>query len=401
MKISPFAKLLSVLALVQFTHVLDFVIMMPLGIHLMRIFDITPSQFGLSVSAYTFSAGIFSLISAFFVDKFDRKKTLLTLYIGFIIGTLCCALAPSFHFLLLARVISGAFGGVSGATIMAIIGDAVPFEKRGMATGVVMSAFGISSVVGVPIGLYLASHLAWHAPFLMVVGVSILAWIWGLIALPNMRGHLAKAKEKSPLKEMQVIITQKNHLKAFSLTMLMMFSSFLVIPFISTYTVRNVGILETQLPYIYFTGGIFNLIVPTLIGRLSDKFGAHKLFVLASMFAVVPILVMTHLPPVPLGWVLVVSTLFMVSMSCRMIPGMALITSSTRPQYRGGFMNINSAVQQLSLGAASYLGGFLIGKTPDGALTHYGFVGCLSAGTLLLCVYVSGKVKVLDGKPPS
>ena len=145
-------RLVAVLAGIQFTHIMDFMILMPLGPQLMRVMHVSPQQFGLLVSIYTLSAAIASLVTAFYTDRFDRRGTLLVLYAGFVVSTLFCGLAPGFATLVAARAVAGAFGGVAGTTVHSIIGDAIPDERRGQATGLVMTAFALSSIVGVPLG---------------------------------------------------------------------------------------------------------------------------------------------------------------------------------------------------------------------------------------------------------
>src|ERR1700710_508593 len=90
-KFSPYEKLVvTILALTQFTVVLDFMVMSPLGDMLMKSMNLSTTQFGLAVSGYAFSAGISGLLTAGFADKFDRKKLLLFFYTGFIVGTIFC-----------------------------------------------------------------------------------------------------------------------------------------------------------------------------------------------------------------------------------------------------------------------------------------------------------------------
>src|SRR5207245_8497359 len=117
--------------------------------------DVTsgPLQFALVVSSYGCSAALAGLLAAFFIDRFDRKITLLVLYAGLTIGTLLCAIAPGYWSLMMARIVAGAFGGIGGAFILVIIGDAFPEIRRGRATGVVMTAFSIASIAGLPVGM--------------------------------------------------------------------------------------------------------------------------------------------------------------------------------------------------------------------------------------------------------
>ena len=142
-----------IMAFLQFSIILDFMVMSPLGAILMPALQITPSQFGLAVSAYAFSAGISAILAAGFADRFDRKSLLLFFYAGFILGTFLCAIAPTFHFLLFARTTTGVFGGVIGSVVLAITADLFPLQMRGRVMGVVQMAFAASQILGLPIGL--------------------------------------------------------------------------------------------------------------------------------------------------------------------------------------------------------------------------------------------------------
>jgi predicted MFS family arabinose efflux permease len=398
--------LLYTLAAMQFTHILDFMIVMPLGPRLMEIFKVTPSQFGIIVSTYTFSAGLFGLAAAWFLDRFDRKTALMSLYAGFGLGTVACALAPSFPFLVAARFIAGGFGGVATATILAVIGDAIPPARKGEAMGTIFSSFSLASVAGVPAGLFLANHLGWHAPFFLLGGLSIVILVAAGMILPSMRDHMKQgsragngpgdaaipAKPK-PWEEMGEILGKANHWRAFGLTVFMTMAGFLLIPYISPSLVSNCGLTNEQLPYIYLCGGAATFFSMRWLGRISDRLGLLRVFTAVSIIAVVPILALSHLPRVPLWIALIVTTLFMVFTSGRFIPGMAMVTNSVEGRYRGGFMSINSALQQFASGAAAALAGAVVALSPQGRLLHYGAVGLLGAGSILVSLFFAKKLK--------
>ncbi len=387
------SRLVSVLAAVQFTHIMDFMILMPLGPQLMRVMLISPQQFGLLVSSYTLTAAIASLAAAFYTDRFDRRKVLLFLYVGFIASTLLCGIAPGYVTLLAARAVAGAFGGVAGATVHSIVGDAVPEQRRGAATGVLMSAFALSSILGVPIGLLLAAHFSWRAPFffLVIVSLLVLVAVWKIV--PPMRGHLVAGETHRPLLQMKAVLGEGNHLRAFLFMFALMFAGFSVIPFIAPYMVANVGLKETDLPYLYFFGGLATAFSSRYIGKLSDKHGKRQMFTVIGLISIVPLLITTNLPPVPVWVAICASVIFMVFVSGRFVPAMALVISSAEPRLRGGFMSINSAIQQLGLGVASLLAGFIIGHAPDGTLTRYWMVGLIAVGATLLAIALAWRVK--------
>jgi len=388
--------LLLILASIQFTHIIDFVIMMPLGPQLMRVFQISPQQFGYIVSAYTFSAAVSGFISTLFLDKFDRKNAMLLLYIGFITGTFFCALATGYEMLLLARIIAGAFGGVIGALVFAIIGDAIPEERRGAATGKVMAAYSAASIAGVPAGLYLATTVNWHAPFYALTFLSLLVLVTAYFALPAMRGHLTNTTITNPLHVVGDILRNKNLLRALALMITLTLAGFTVIPFISPFLVSNIGFADNELSYMYLFSGLFTLIVSPLVGRLADRFGKRQVFTLVALLSIIPILVLTHLKPAPHWYVLVITTLFFVGFGARFVPAVALITSSAAPGIRGSFMSFNSSIQQLATGLAALLSGFIIQETATGTLLHFNIIGFIASVATLLAIVLIRKLKVVS-----
>jgi len=394
--------LLLVLAAVQFTHIVDFMIIMPLGSRFINAapgevgtLHLSTPQFGLVVSAYTLSAGLASLFAARFLDRFDRKAALLVLFAGFPLGTLLCAAAVTYPLLLLARALAGAFGGVCSANVLAIIGDAFPDSRRGRATGVIMSAFSVASIAGVPLGLYLAELLGWRATFVALGVLSGLILALAACVLPPLRGHLGH--ERSGVNTWDVA-TDPNHVRAFALMASLAGSSFLVVPYLATAMVANVGLREEDLKYIYLFGGLTTLVTLAWIGRLADRVGKLPVFRVLALATCAPLLLITTLPAgfglVP---VLTVTTLMFVATSGRMVPGMALITNTSAPAVRGSFMSLNSAVQQLGAGLASWLGGLLLSKGEDGRLLGYPLVGLIACGCALASVYLAGRLRPVRG----
>ena len=388
--------LLLILAMVQLTNVLDFVVMMPLGPQFMRYFSISPQAFGMMVSSYTFSAAIFGFLGAFFIDRFDRRVALLVLYAGFTLGTFCCALAPTYELLTLARSLAGAFGGIIGAVVMAIVGDAFPEARRGAATGVIMSSFSIASIAGVPFGLYLAHLLSWQTPFFMLAALSAVTWLGAFCLLPPLTRHLQCAVLASPIDEIRLVLSLPNTLRAFAFMSTLMLAGFSVIPFISPYMVGNVGLSESDLPYIYLFGGFATFFTSRYIGVLSDRYGKKLTFQVVAFCSVVPILLLTTLPRVPTFLALAVTTLFMVLISGRFVPAVALVTSSVVSRHRGSFMSLIASVQKLSSGLASFLAGLVIGKGHGQALTNYWVVGVFASLMTLLCIFLVEWIKPAD-----
>ena len=384
--------LLLVLASVQFTHIMDFMVMMPLGPQFMRVLSLTPQQFGWLVSIYTFSASLCGFIAALYIDRYDRKHALLFLYAGLAVATLLCALAPSFGALLAARALAGAFGGILSATIFSIIGDVIPEHRRATATGTVMMAFSVAAILGVPTGLYLANHFDWRAPFLLLSGIGTIFLGIAWRVLPALRSHLDHHHTHGPMQQLHVIFSEPRHLNAFALIATLMFAGFSIIPYISPYLVANAGLPEADLPILYFFGGLVTLMSSRSIGRLADHWGKREVFITVASLSIIPILVITHVRHVSLLSAVVIMVFFMVLVSGRLVPAIALITSSVEPRLRGSFMNFNSSIQQLSAGLAAASAGAIIDKTPDGTLAHYDRVGLLATVCTLVCIALAWRL---------
>lgn len=393
--------LLFVLAAIQFTAIVDFLIILPLGPQYLRLFGITPAQFGVIVSAYAISAGISGIAAGIFLDRFDRKAALLALYLGFAIGTLCCALAPSYPLLVAARVVAGAFGGVAGALILAIIGDVVPEGRRGAAMGLVMTSFSVALIAGVPLGLLLASRLDWHVPFYALAALSLFILVAAGWALPPIRQHLGQARSQHPFRRLLGVLAHTDHQMAFLFMALLTFTGFVIFPNMANYMVWNVGLTEAELPLIYLAGGVCTVFSLNWIGTWADRAGKLRVFTLVSLSATIPILALTNLPRVPLMTALGTSTLLMICMSGRMVPAMAMMTASIESRYRGGFMSINSSVQQFASGVAAYFSGQILGQTPKAELTHFPVIGAVSVVCALSCIYLARFLKAPEGSATS
>ena len=389
--------ILWTLAAINFIHIVDFMILMPLGPQLMRIFEISPREFGLLVSSYTFSAGISSFFGAFFLDRFDRKKILLWVYVGFAIATLGCALSPSYPILLAARVLSGIFGGLTSALILAIIGDVVPDNRRGRAMGLVMAAFSVASVLGVPMGLFLASLSDWHTPFYILTGLSVLSLGMIFRYIPNITEHLKNDLVRpNPMVVIRRVTSNSNQMLAITLSVLMMFGQFMIIPFLSAYMVANVGFSEMQLTYVYMAGGAFTIFTSPWVGKLSDKYGKLRIFTIFMVLNVIPIAIITNLGVTPIPFVLMVSTMFFVTSNGRYVPAAAIITGTARPENRGSFLSFNSAIQQIATGFASLIAGIIIGENAAGELINYNLVGYIAIVFSLLCVPIARRIKIVS-----
>jgi DHA1 family inner membrane transport protein len=377
--------LLLMLAAVQFTVAVDFVIMMPLGPQLMRIFGIDTPAFNFAVSAYSGAAGISGLGAAFFLDRFDRKTALLVIYAGFAIGTLLCALAPTYQALVVARALAGLFGGIVGGIGLAMVGDLVPDARRASAVGTVMSAFSVAQIAGVPLGLYFADKLGWHVPFLLLAALSGIIWVFAIVRLPKARAHLRMGRGETPWRRFLGILANANHLRALALMSVMTFGGFMIIPDLANYLVSNVQLNNAELRWVYLVGGGTTLFTMNGIGRLADRFGRMRIFTIMMFCSIIAAFVSTHLPVVPAAVAVAASTFFMISMTGRFVPAMAIITSCVEQEHRGGFMSVNSAVAQFSGALAASAAAWVI---HDGA--NHQLVGFGKVAWLYLCWAVIG-----------
>jgi predicted MFS family arabinose efflux permease len=389
--------LLLMLAALQFTVAVDFVIMMPLGPQLMRIFDINTPAFNLAVSAYAGAAGLSGICAALFLDRFDRKMALLTVYGGFTIGTLFCGLAPTYGTLVFARALAGCFGGIVGGISLAIVGDLVPEARRASAMGTVMSAFSVAQVAGIPLGLYLADTLSWHVPFVALAGLSAVIWVCAFIQLPKVRAHLALSRAETPIRRFAAILFNADHLRALALMAVITLGGFMIIPDLANYLVNNVGLSAAELRWVYLVGGVFTLFTMNGIGRLADRYGRMRMFSIMMVCSMVAAFLITHLPVVPAAVAVATSTFFMISMTGRFVPAITMITSSVEPAHRGGFMSINSSVAQFSSAVAAAISGVIIHDVSNHQLVGFGLLGWAYLGWAIIGLWLGGRVRAVLG----
>lgn len=378
---------IAIITIVQFTVVLDFMVLSPLGAILIPELSITPAQFGMVVSAYAFSAGASGLVAAGFADKFDRKKLLLFFYSGFIVGTAMCALAPDYDSLLIARIITGLFGGVMSSVSLAIITDVFKLEVRGRVMGYVQMAFASSQVLGIPIGLYFAERIGWHFPFVMIVVISIAVGILIIIFMKPIITHLDNPLGINAFQHLIKTISHAPYLRAFAATILLATGGFMLMPFASPFSVNNLGIsLKDQLPLLYMVTGIFSMVTGPLIGKFSDQIGKYRIFVIGSLITMIVVPIYCNLAITPFWLVLVLNIIMFTGVSSRIISSSALLTAVPIPQDRGAFMSINSSVQQVSGGIATFIAGLIVAEGPGGKLLHYDTLGYVVVGAMSITI---------------
>jgi multidrug resistance protein len=385
-------KILILLALINFTNILDFMVMMPLGPQLKRTFDLGPSEWSLLIASYALSAFVSGVAAIFFIDKFDRKKFLLITYVFFIFGTFLCAIAESYEALLFGRIIAGIFGGTIASIVLAIVGDTTPPEKRGTAMGIVMAGFSAAAALGVPFGIYFGTLYNWHMPFYAIVILGAITSLLIYFIIPNITSHIAVGGKISGWTNIKNSFADKNQLIALIFMVVILFGQFSIIPFLSPYMVANVGFSENDLLFIYLFGGIVSIFTSAIIGKLADKFGKLRVFTVLLFLSLIPIIIVTNLGKTPIGIVLFVTTIFFIFAGGRMIPATAIVLSTAPPQSRGAFMSIRSAVQQLGAGVAGLIAGLIIVENPDGTYSNYQYVGYIAVVMSLLSLYLIRKI---------
>lgn len=398
-------KVIALLAIVQFTIVLDFMVMAPLGDMLMKSMNLDTKQFASAVSAYAFSAGASGLLAAGFADKFDRKKILLFFYMGFILGTFVCGIATTFPVLMAGRIVCGLFGGVMGSISMAIVADLFEYQLRGRVMGFVQMAFAVSQVAGIPFGLYLANNFGWEAPFLLIVAMSILTalFIWKI--LKPVSQHMENGSNLHPFLHLKNTVSNRAYILPFVTTALLSIGGYLMMPFSTPFLINNVKITQQQLPFIYVLTGIGSMVIMPMIGKISDRAGKYPTFIAGSIVAMIMIYIYTHLAPSPIWIVVVVNTIMFAGIMSRAIPATALMSAVPTPEDRGAFMSINSSLQQVAGGVASVLAGFIIYQQASGQILHFETLGYVTLLMIVICAllmfYIDRRVatKIAQTKP--
>ena len=384
---------ITLLALTQFTVVLDFMVMSPLGDMLMKSMDLKTSEFGFAVSSYAFSAGIAGILTAGFADRYDRKKLLLFFYIGFILGTLFCGLTTSYPMLIAARIVTGLFGGVIGSISMAIVADLFLAQQRGRVMGFMQMGFGASQVLGIPISLFLANSLGWQSPFLMIVGLAALIFFIIVMKMKPITQHLEIKNDRNAFHHLWHTIAQRDYRIGFMSTALLSLGGFMMMPWGSAFAINNLHVTSGQLPILFMVAGVATLIIMPVIGKLSDKMDKFNLFAIASIWMIAVVLVYTRLTPVPFWFVMVMNVMMMIGIMSRMVPSMALASSLPQMQDRGAFMSINSSLQQIAGGVAAAIGGMIVvQKDKFSPLEHYDTLGILISVILLFAIYMVYRV---------
>jgi predicted MFS family arabinose efflux permease len=376
------------LAIVQFTVILDFMVMAPLGDMLMKTMHLQTHQFGTAVSAYAFSAGVSGLLAAGFADKYDRKKLLLFFYVGFMLGTLVCGLATTYHMLLAGRILTGLFAGVLGSAAFAIIADLFDFQHRGRVMGFVQMAFAGSQVLGIPAGLFLANNLGWEAPFLLIVAISLLTVLAIMKFMKPVTRHMELKEKVNPVTHLAKTVANRFYILPFLTTALLSIGGFMMMPFSTPFVINNLLISQADLPKLYVITGIGSMVIMPLVGKLSDTIGKLPTFLMGTVIAMVMVVVFTNLSPIPLWQLIVVNIVMFAGIMSRMVPSQALMTAIPEMQDRGAFMSINSSLQQIAGGIASMIATVIIAEGPSHTILHFNTLGYVCIGIMVICAFL-------------
>ena len=388
--------IIAILALLQFTVILDFMVISPLGDILMKTLDMTTANFGFAVSAYAFSAGISGLLAAGFADKFDRKKLLIFFYTGFIIGTVFCALSTSYMMLLMARIVTGLFGGVIGSVSLAIVTDLFVIHQRGRVMGFIQMAFATSQILGIPVGLYFANNWGWHSAFIMIAVLGVLILIAIITQMQPIIKHLEVQSDKSPFLHLWHTLSNKQYQIGFASIAFLSVGGFMLQPFGSAFLVNNIKISQLELPMVFFFTGLSVLFIMPLVGKLSDKISKFKLFAAGSILSIIMILIYTNLNPIPLWEIVVINMILFMGIMSRMIPATTLNTAIPGLEDRGAYMSISSSLQQIAGGIAAVCAGYIVHqKTKTAPLENYDILGYVIAIITLCSIFFIWRVNQL------
>jgi len=385
--------IIGMLAFLQFAVILDFMLMSPLGAIIMPALNVTPVQFGHIVSVYAFAAGISGFLTAGFADRFDRKKLLLFFYTGFIAGTLWCGVATSYESLVAARVVAGAFGGVIGSIVLAIMTDLFPPQMRGRVMGFVQTAFAASQILGLPIGIWLSNRWNWHVPFLALVVIGLVGGLFIALRMKPVDEHLKLHAEHSAFRHLLHTVTAPRYLLSFISVLFLATGGFVLMPFSSAFTVNNLGISLDSLPVIYLVTGIAVIFIGPLVGKAADAIGRLPVFFIGTSVFIVMVLIYTHLGPTTLTVVTIINVVLFVGIFSRMIPFQALMTQVPAATQRGSFNAINASISQLAGGVASLVAGHIVVQGADGKLQHYDLAGYVVIATALIVTFLMWRIQ--------
>lgn len=380
--------ILLLVAAVQFVNVLDFVMVVPLGPDFAAALGIPMSRLGLVTGSYTLAAAAAGAAGSGFLDRFDRRAALAVAMAGLVVATAAAGLATGLPSLLAARVAAGLFGGPATSLSFAIVADSVPVERRGRAMGVVMGAFSVATVVGVPAGLWMAQAGGWRTPFLAVAGLGAVVAAGAIVLMPPMRGHLAHARTAA---RGYAFLREPAALLSLSATATTMAATFALVPNLAAFLQFNAGLPRERLGFLYMAGGALSFAVLRVVGRAIDRFGAPRIAA-AGTAVMLANLALDFVPPAPLlpAWALFI--LFILANSFRNPALSTLASRVPRAAERARFQSTQSAVQHLASAGGALLSSALLESAEGGRLSGMwkvaAFSGAMSLGLPFLLAAV-------------
>lgn len=381
---------LLVLALMQFTFIVDYILMMPLAPNLLADLSISPKQFGYLISVYTCSAATSGFFASFFIDRFERKKALLVSYIGFSAGPILATFSYNFDTLLLARVFSGAFGGILTALVITMIGDALSNAKIGRGTSMVLSANAVASVLGVPAALFLVHFGSWKTPFYVLFPITLSITLAAFFVLPSLKNHLSFGGTRNmSTKKLIAFINNPNFIwPLIFMSMLTLAGGFTILPFLSAYLSHNYSFTAPDFSVLFFLGGLASLLTAPLSGLLSDRFGKQNVFLWLNFVSIIPIMILTVFPLGEKATVLTITTLFFMFSTGRHVSGMALINSKFDEKIRGRFISLNSSIQLFTGSLGTILAGYLLYEEND-LIHNFDLIGIIAIAATIICIFTA------------
>ena len=393
---TPYQKMvLLILALLQFTVILDFMIIAPIGDVLMKTLNINTQQFGLVVSSYAFSAAISGILVAGFTDKYDRKKLLLLFFCGFIVGTLFCALSSTYTQILLSRIVTGIFAGVTSSAIATIVSDLFAAKMRGRAMSGVQMGFAVSQILGVPAGIFITNKLGWNSTFMSIVLLAMLIFAAILFVFKPINEHLHNQRDKNPFLHLWHTVNNRQYQTGFMAVTFLTIGGFMVMPFSAIFLINNVHVTNEQLPFVFLCTGLSSLLLMPIIGKLSDKFDRYRIFVFGSVAATVMVILYTHLSVTPLWLVIIINMLVFAAIMCRMSPAMALNTMVPKLEDRGAYMSVSASLQQTAGGLGSVIAGMIVYQSSKTSpLENFDILGYVVVAVFILCAYLVRRVSL-------
>lgn len=374
--------ILFILSAVQFVHIIDLMMVIPLGPDFAQALAIPLDRLGWVGGSYTLAASLAGIVAAVTLDNYDRKKVLMIALAGLAFMTGMGALAWDFYSLVTIRFITGLFGGPCTAICFAIIADCIPPARRGSAMGKVMAAFSLASVFGVPFGLELAHLFDWRAPFyataLATACVFTLAWY----GMPSLTGHLTAGARVKGLAALRVLLQNRIHWLVFAYSSIAMFAAFLLIPHLASFVQFNLGLPRDELGFLYMAGGVGSFVVLQVAGRILNRVDASKV-AFVGMWVLLGTCYFGMIQMPALLSPLAIYVLFMASMSVRGVCGNTLASKIPAPNQRAGFLALMNCISQLFAALGAFISTALLHEAADKSLQGFDKAAWLAIGATL------------------